>query len=65
MTSYPKVTVSALLLTAAALLPCHAQTAARKFTIYEFIPYHDHVAGGRSVGCQRWTNIWSRWASTG
>jgi hypothetical protein len=46
MTSYPKVTVSALLLTAAALLPCHAQTAARKFTIYEFIPYHDHVAGG-------------------
>ncbi len=47
MTVFKKSSLLALmLLTAAVCSPCLAQSPARKFTIYEYIPYQNHVAGG-------------------
>jgi hypothetical protein len=46
MTGVEKTSVFAsLFLTATLCSPCLAQSPARKFTIYEYIPYETHVAG--------------------
>lgn len=45
MNSFRKICLLVLLFTVGMVFPCPAQTSAKKFTIYEFIPYREHVAG--------------------
>jgi hypothetical protein len=45
MTGFRKAILFALIIVTIASSPCLAQATAKKFTIYEFVPYRDHVEG--------------------
>ena len=47
MATFKKATILALLLAAAFFLPSWAQDTAKKFIIYQYIPYSAHVADGK------------------
>lgn len=48
MTAHKRSTLLVLLFVVAICSSSPALAAGRKFTIYEYIPYHDHVAGGEA-----------------